>query len=156
MIVNEVSHPSSQRWPFTWSSIVDKSFHAFEEYVHLLTHLDAAFHSSLNFIENSFIISFSKQNLEDRQFFNDRWAFSINIRSKIKFFLDDCIFFVCPFKVLPQFGDGNVKVNVIVFMKDSGNQVNQNGVCTILVRCKLYLHCPELYPPSDLIINRYF
>lgn len=39
-------------------------------------------------------------------------------------------------------------------MQDSGDQVNKNAIGTILIRCQLNLHRPELHSPTDVVVNR--
>ena len=59
-------------------------------------------------------------------------------------------------EVLFQLGDGDVEVDVLVFMEDAGDEVDEDAIGRVLVSSELYFHGPELHPPADVIIDGYF
>lgn len=59
-------------------------------------------------------------------------------------------------EVFPQFGDGNVEVEVTALMKDTGDEVNDKAVSSILIWGQLDFHRPKLDSPADIIVNGYF
>ena len=61
-----------------------------------------------------------------------------------------------PVKILFQFGNGDVEVDIVIFVKNSGDEVDEDAVGCILVSSERNFHSSKFHSPSDLIINRYF
>lgn len=59
-------------------------------------------------------------------------------------------------KVLSEFRDGDVEIEITSLMKDSSDQVNDKTVCSILIWSKLNFHCSKLDSPANLIVDRNF
>jgi len=83
-------------------------------------------------------------------------TFFMNIHPKIKFLLHNCINRMSSCEVLPQFTYRYIKIKILILMKYSCHEMNKKTIRSILIRSQLYLHRSKLYPPTNLIINRYF
>jgi hypothetical protein len=154
MVVHEGSHPSRQGRPLSRRSIPDKLFHAIKELVDMGADLHAALHSVFDLMEDAVKVSFSEQNFQDGEFLYDRFPVAIDVGPEVKLFLDNCVLFVGSLEVFSELGDWDIQIYIVVFMQDSGDQVNKNAIGTILIRCQLNLHCPELHSPTDVVVNR--
>ncbi len=89
----------------------------------------------------------------DRQLLDDRFALFEDICSEEEFLCPQGIFFMSPVKILPEFGNGNVEIEVTTLVENSGNEVNDETVCSIFVSCELDFHGPELNSPADVIVD---
>lgn len=118
------------------------------------TDLHAALHSVFDLMEDPMKVSFSEQNFQDGEFLYDRFPVAIDVGPEVKLFLDNCVLFVGSLEVFSELGDWDIQIYIVVFMQDSGDQVNKNAIGTVLIRCQLNLHCPELHSPADVVVNR--
>ena len=56
-------------------------------------------------------------------------------------------------KVDVHVAHGNVEVQFLALMQDSGEQVDQQAISCIFVGHELDFHCPELHSPPDGVID---
>jgi hypothetical protein len=105
---------------------------------------------------NASEILLAEQYFMDRQLLDDRFILFEHICSEEEFFCHQGIFFVSSVKILPEFGNGNVEIEVTTLVENSGNEVNDETVCCIFVSCELDFHGPELNSPADVIVDRNF
>ena len=120
------------------------------------THFNATLEFSIDLVHDSFVITFSKKDLKDSHLLYNWLSLFIDVGSEEEFLFSDCISLMSSVKILFEFWDGDVEVNVLIFMKNSGDDVNENAVGCILISSEWYFHGSELDSPSDVIINGYF
>jgi hypothetical protein len=90
------------------------------------------------------------------QLFNDWLSVVEDIGSEEEFFFDQGIPFMGSLKVLSQFRDGDVEIEITGLVEDSSDQMDDKTVCGILIWSKLDFHCSELDSPANLIVNGNF
>jgi hypothetical protein len=59
-----------------------------------------------------------------------------------------------PVEVLPQPRNGNIEIEIIVFVQDAGYKMDEETVGGVLVGSELHFHSPKLYSPADVVIDR--
>lgn len=101
-----------------------KYFHSIQQLFYMFTYLHTAFVSSIDLMHNSFVVSLSKKNFKSCQLLDDGFSFTINICSEIKFLFSECISLMSSLEILFKFAYRNVKVDVLIFMKNSSNKMN--------------------------------
>ena len=94
----------------------------------MAAHLDAAFSFSVDLVEKPRKITFSKKNLENSQFFDYWRVVTINVSSEEKLLGSEGVSLMSSVKVLLKLRDRKVEIEVHVFMKNPGNQMNQKAI----------------------------
>lgn len=79
----------------------------------------------------------------------------MNISSKKEFLSQNTISFMSSFEILSYLRNGYIEIKFIINMKNPNYKMNKKTISWILVCSKLNLHGSKLYPPTNLIINRY-
>ena len=133
-----------------------KLFHALYHLLDVNAHFDTTLKLSIDLMHNSFVFSFSEENFKNGHFFYHWFSFRVNVGSEEKLLFSYCISLMSSIEVLLEFGDRNVEIDVLIFMKNSGDDVNENAVSRILVSSQGNFHGSELNSPPDVIINGYF
>lgn len=59
-------------------------------------------------------------------------------------------------EVLPEFGDGNIKVEGWVSVEESSDEVDEQTVGRVLIGSQLHFHRAELHSPTNIIVHRNF
>lgn len=133
MLVNIPSHPAREGQPFSSGSVPNELFQLVDQFVYVLAHLDTALYSSVDFVEDAFVVTFSEKDFCNGEFFDDRIWISIDVGAEVELLGANGVSEVCPVEVLPDLGDGNVEVEIVVFVEYSGDEVDEDAVGCIFI-----------------------
>lgn len=61
-----------------------------------------------------------------------------------------------PIEILFQFRNGDIEVDIVIFMKNSGDKVDEDAIGCILVSSERNFHSSKFHSPANLIIDWYF
>lgn len=84
MLVDILSHPSSQGQTFPRSRFVDELLHTTDELFDLDADTDATFKPSINFVHNPSVVTLSEKYFQNGELLDDWVAFSVDVGPEIE------------------------------------------------------------------------
>ena len=121
--VDVLPHPRSQRWPLSRHLLEQELLDALNQLPRVLAQLQTALQSAVHLVHDSLVVSLAEEDLLGSQLLYDWLALVVDVGPEEEPLLEYCVFLLTPCIVFLKFADGDVPIDLFVFVKQSHDQM---------------------------------